>query len=144
MLDVVIDTNLFVRALLRGPITLPLIEAWRARRFRLITSEELIAELVDVVGRPRLREYFSKEDVRELLDLIAEQGTMVSPEEHVTLCRDPKDSVFLDVAIVGDAQYLVTGDDDLKGDEALKTTMREKYGVEIVGVGKFLALLESQ
>lgn len=144
MLSVVIDTDLFVRALLRGPITLPLIEAWCARRFRLVTSEELIAELVDVVSRPRLREYFSKEDVRELLDLIIEQGEVAIPGEHVTLCRDPKDNILLDVAIAGNAQYIVTGDNDLKGDEALKTTMREKYGVEIVGVGKFLALLKSQ
>mgnify|MGYP001130456719 CR=1 FL=1 len=48
-LRVVIDTNLFVRGLLKGPVTLPLIQAWKEQRFQLVTSEKLIAELFEVM-----------------------------------------------------------------------------------------------
>jgi predicted nucleic acid-binding protein len=53
------------------------------------------------------------------------------------------DDIFLDAAIAGRAPYLVTGDDDLKGDQTLKTKMHDEYGVQIMGVREFLAILAS-
>ena len=136
----VVDTNLFVRGLLKGPVTLPLIQAWKEERFKLVTSEALLAELFEVLARPKFRRYFTREDVKELGELIYERAEMVEPSIHVTLCRDPKDDIFLDVAIAGKVPYLVTGDDDLKGDEA-KEKMRNEYGVRIVSVPECLAIL---
>lgn len=63
---VVVDTNLFVRGLLKGPHTLPLIQAWKEERFTLVTSEALLAELFEVLARPRFRPYFTREDIEEL------------------------------------------------------------------------------
>jgi putative PIN family toxin of toxin-antitoxin system len=143
MPDVVVDTNVFVRGLLRSAVVVPLINAWKANRFRLLTSEELLQELVEVLARPKLRKYFQEEQVKELLLLISEQGKVVEPLQHVNFCRDPKDNIFLDVAIAGQADYLVTEDNDLKDDEDLKTTMRDEYGVEIVDVLEFMAALGS-
>ena len=121
MPDVVVDTNVFIRGLLRSAVVVPLINAWKANRFRLLTLEELLPELVEVLARPKLRKYFQEEQVKELLLLIYEQGKVVEPSEHVNFCRDPKDNIFLDVAIAGQADYLVTEDDDLRGDEELKS-----------------------
>jgi len=143
MPDVVVDTNVFVRGLLRSAVVVPLINAWKANRFRLLTSEGLLQELVEVLARPKLRKYFQEEQVKELLLLISEQGKAVEPSQHVSFCRDPKDNIFLDVAIAGQADYLVTEDDDLKDDEELKTRMRDEYGVEIVDVLEFMAALGS-
>mgnify|MGYP001773618900 CR=1 FL=1 len=142
-LRAVVDTNLFVRGLLKGPTTMPLIEAWKDGRFILVTSEELLAELFGVLARPKFRRYFTREDIEELGRLIYERAEMVKPSVHVTLCRDPKDDIFLNVAISGRVPYLVTGDNDLKGDEELKVTMRERYGVHIVSVPEFLAILSA-
>lgn len=141
MLKAVIDTNLFVRGLLKGPITLPLIQAWKAQLFQLVTSEPLLAELFEVLARPKFTRYFTPDDVRELGDLIYERAEVVEPTLHVTLCRDPKDDVFLDAAIAGQVQYLVTGDDDLKGDKTLTAEIKQIYGIQIVGVPEFLACL---
>jgi len=143
MPKVVIDTNLFVRGLLRGPATIPLMQAWKEQRFKLVTSEKLMAELFEVLARPKFSRYFTTDDVRELGELIYEQAEIVEPTVHVALCRDPKDDIFLDVAIAGKVHYLVTGDDDLKGDQTLKAKMREEYGVQIMGVPEFLAVLMS-
>jgi len=122
---VVVDTNLFVRGLLKGPVTMPFIQAWKDQRFKLVTSDKLLAELFEVLARPKFKRYFTMEDVRELGELIYEMAEMVEPTVHVTLCRDPKDDIFLDVAIAGRVPYLVTGDDDLKGDQTLKAKMND-------------------
>lgn len=53
MPKVVIDTNLFVRGLLKGPVTMPLMQAWKEHRFKLVTSEKLMAELFEVLARPK-------------------------------------------------------------------------------------------
>jgi len=139
----VIDTNLFVRGLLKGPATMPLMQAWKEHRFKLVTSEKLVAELFEVLARPKFHRYFTRDDVWELSELIYELSEMVEPTVHVALCRDPKDDIFLDAAIAGRAHYLVTGDDDLKGDQVLKAKMRDEYDVQIVGVSEFLAVLAS-
>jgi len=139
----VIDTNLFVSGLLKGRVTVQLMQAWKDQRFKLVTSEKLMAELFEVLARPKFHRYFTRDDVQELGDLIYEQAEIVEPTVHVTLCRDPKDDIFLDVAIAGEVPYLVTGDDDLKGDEILKTRMHDEYGVQIMGLPEFLDILAS-
>lgn len=143
MLRAVIDTNLFVRGLLKGPVTTPLIEAWKAGRFTLVTSERLVAELFQVLARPKFQQYVTRGDIRELGELIYDRAEMIEPSVHVKLCRDPKDDIFLDVAIAARAFCLVTGDDDLKGDQSLKNKMRDEYGIQIMGVPEFLAFLAS-
>lgn len=140
----VVDTNLFVRGLLKGPVTLPLIQAWKAQRFQLVTSESMLVELFEVLARPKFARYFTQGDTRELGDLIYERAEVVEPRVHVTLCRDPKDNIFLDAAIASQAQYLVTGDDDLRGDETLIATMAQMYGVKVVNVPDFLEQLKSK
>jgi predicted nucleic acid-binding protein len=35
------------------------------------------------------------------------------PQEEITACRDPSDNKFLEVAVAGEADLIVSGDDDL-------------------------------
>lgn len=139
---VVVDTNLFVRGLMQGRVTAPLIQAWRNGRFTLVTSETLMAELAAVLTRPKFRKYFALSEITELLELITEQGEIVESAECLAWCRDPKDNVFLDVAVAGQAAYLVTGDNDLKDDPALKIKMQNAYNVKIVSAPEFMLILE--
>jgi putative PIN family toxin of toxin-antitoxin system len=142
-LKVVIDTNLFVRGLLKGKITLPLIEAWVNDAFVLVTAEELIEELAEVVTRPRLRAYIPKGDSDKLIELIYRKAIVVKPSERPPLCRDPDDYPVLGSAIAGQANFIVTGDDDLKDDRRLKREMAA-FGVQIMSAPEFLALLETR
>lgn len=113
MLKAVVDTNLFVRGLLKGETVLPLIEALKDGKFQLVTSSALIAELIDVLGRDRLRKYFAFEDIKELLDLIDSQGVIIEPNRKITACRDAKDNIVLECAVAGGADYIITADQDL-------------------------------
>ena len=142
-LKVVLDTNLFVSGLLKGKVTSLLIESWVNDAFVLVTSEELIEELAEVVARPRLRAYIPKGDADKLIELIYCKAIVVKPSERPPLCRDPDDYAVLGSAIAGQADFIVTGDDDLKDDPRLKREMTA-FGVRIMSVPEFLIVVRNK
>ena len=141
MLKIVVDTNIWIRCLLRGRITLPILEAWRAGRFQVIASESLLAELAETWQRPRLRKYIADQDALDLLDELRWSAVLVEPTADAPDCRDPKDGLFLTTAIDGAADAIVSGDADLRADDRLRSEMAA-HGVEIWGVETLLARLE--
>ncbi len=140
-----IDTNVWVSALL-NPNGHPaqLIEAWRTGRFNVIPSLALLDELADVLSRPRIRRKYqlAPETIAAYLLLISERAAQVDPPGQLQLCRDPDDDVVLETAILGKAGYLVSRDDDLKGDTDLVEQMR-RQGIEVLSVQRFLAVLDA-
>lgn len=137
MLRIVVDTNLWIRALLGGPVTFPILEAWQARRFTVVVSQPLIDELNDVWQRPRLRRRIDAEDAERLLEQLYLRGEMVDLTTVPPRCRDPQDHPVLATAIDGHAEAIVTGDDDLRADEELRTAMNQ-YDVALWGVDSLL------
>lgn len=91
MKRVVIDTSIWIRILLAGPITQPVLEAWKAGRFRVVFSELLLAELEEVSGRPRLRGRIPHDRAHQLLRQLRFRGEQVTPTTTPPRCRDPKD-----------------------------------------------------
>ncbi len=65
---IVVDTNLWIRALLGGPRSLPLLEAWRAGKFLVLISRPLLDELESVAQRPRLRPRLEAAQAETLLE----------------------------------------------------------------------------
>ena len=111
MLKVVVDTNVLVSALLGSPAASALIGAFAAGRFRGVLSPALLAELTEVLARPRLR--LDAHAVVEILELLTVRSQMVSPVVSLESCRDPKDNMLLECALAGSADVIVTGDTDL-------------------------------
>ena len=109
----VIDTNVFVSALLRPNGT-----PWRAvvaaaRRGTLIFTPETHAELFDVLGRPSLAANMSAAARGELILALTRAMSMVASVEKISRCRAPRDDKFLEAAVSGSASAIVTGDADL-------------------------------
>lgn len=141
---VLIDTNLLVRMVTGTPISSsssPLYRLWRAGRLELLISPTLLDELAEVLERPRLRRYLRPGAAEVFLPLLRAEATVITPTVHITLCRDPKDDILLEVAATGQADYLVSADQDLTGDSYLKTTMQAQYGIKVVTVSEFLVAL---
>ena len=109
---VVIDTNIWISFLI-GKTLAGLSEAIISDKIKILFSEELIDELIEVLQRPKFEKYFSREDVAELISLIHLKTEHVEITEHFMECRDPKDNFLLDLCVSGNADYLITGDDDL-------------------------------
>lgn len=87
MLRIVVDTNLWIRALLGGPITFPILEAWQARRFTVVVSQPQIDELDDVWQRPRLRRRIDVGDAERLRSGNPELQGCGPPTAHVKHVR---------------------------------------------------------
>lgn len=137
---VVVDTNLWIRVLLGGPATLPVLEAWQAGEFIVLISQPLLDELEEVSRRPRLRARIDAEQASVLLEQLRWRGEWVEATAVPPRCRDPKDHPVLATAISGQADTIVSGDGDLRADDELRQQMLE-YGVKIVGVMTPLAEL---
>ncbi|WP_237218303.1 putative toxin-antitoxin system toxin component, PIN family [Rugosibacter aromaticivorans] len=112
---VVIDTNLVLSALVfaQGRLA-PLRHAWQGARCQPLVSSVTAAELIRVLAYPKFK--LSAEDRQELLaDYLPCCITVRMPAKlpATPVCRDPFDLPFLQLAIAGKAEYLVTGDQDL-------------------------------
>jgi putative PIN family toxin of toxin-antitoxin system len=114
-LRVVFDTNVLVSALLfPGGRLSALRGLWQSGKILPLMSSQTIAELATVLSYPKFR--LASEDRDELLADYVPFGTVVKPWKRVPRlpeCRDPFDRMFLELAVVGKARWLVTGDKDL-------------------------------
>lgn len=141
MLRIVVDTNIWIRILLGGTVTLPILQALREDKFQCLISHPLIEELKIVSERPRLKKHINPLDAEELLELLLWKSTLVEVKTIPPHCRDPKDQPVLATAIDGKADGIVTGDDDLRADEELRDMMG-KHNIKIWGVQSFFDALE--
>lgn len=142
MLRIVVDTNLWIRILLRGRATLPILTAWQADQFQLITSQPLLDEYEAVWQRPRLRRFIDEQQAQRLYRQMRARSDLVVLKTVPPGCRDPKDHPVLATAIDGRADAIVTGDDDLRADDALRSAMAG-YGVQLWGVQSLLDALRN-
>jgi len=95
------------------------------------------AELLDVLNRPFLRTRYkaiTDNTVGQIIQ-IYDAATRVEVEEIPAVSRDKKDDIFLATALAGDADFIVTEDQDL-----LVLTPYE--GIRIVNALDFLRILE--
>lgn len=109
---IIIDTNLWISYLItKGYKRLDkLIYSDQAR---LIFSQELIDEFIEVAKRPKFIKFFSTDDVTRLLEVFDTFGDLVKIKSNITVCRDLKDNFLLSLAIDSQADFLLTGDNDL-------------------------------
>src|SRR5579872_3258286 len=109
----VIDTNVFVSAILL-PLSAPRQAVDRSLdRGLLLFSEATMGELAEVLSRKKLDRYVSRQERKNLLRQLSGIAEFVPIVSRVRECRDPKDDKFLEVALNGRADVIVTGDTDL-------------------------------
>ena len=109
---VVLDTNVVVSALLfdRGRVAW-LRESWRAGRFQPLVSEATTQELIRVLAYPKFA--LNRQDIEALLaDFLPYAATIAvrRTAPDTPRCSDADDQMFVDLAVAGRADALVTGD----------------------------------
>ena len=109
----VLDTNVIVSALLFNN-SVPGRAFTRALNHgTILISEALVRELSCVFARDRFDRYVTREERDELLESLIQESDPIEITEAVQACRDPKDDRVLELAVNGNATYIVTGDVDL-------------------------------
>jgi hypothetical protein len=79
----------------------------------LLVSIETIDELNEVLGRADFAKYVTEDERLEFLAVLLREAKLIEVAEHVGECRDPRDNKFLELAISGQADCIVSGDQDL-------------------------------
>ncbi|MDI6757928.1 MAG: putative toxin-antitoxin system toxin component, PIN family [Endomicrobiia bacterium] len=122
MKNIVVDTNVFISALLKSRDCSEVLEALKRGRFNLVISEKLREEILEVASNPKFG--FSEFDKSELRELLAEKSAPpLAPEEKISVCRDAKDDMLLECAVTGRADFIVTGDKDLLSLKTFRKTL---------------------
>ena len=136
-----IDTNVWVSALI-NPHGFPAKtrDAWLAGRYRIVVSKPLLEELEDVLHRSRIQQRFgvTEAQAEELLLLITEKAIPVEISGELHLCRDVRDDMLLETAIVSGAKYIVSRDEDITRDSELVEEL-EKRHIRAMTISRFLA-----
>src|SRR5713226_2538466 len=125
----VIDTNVFVSGLISGTGSPPhILRAIQNKRVIHLVSDPIVEEYLRVLDYPRIRRFKKITDafVADIAAYLVYQTERVELRSRIRLSRDPADDVFLETAVDGSANLLVTGDKtDL-------LSLREIEGIPII------------
>ena len=84
-----------------------------------------------VLAREKFNRYVTLEEREAFLEALVRESQLVEITEKVQACRDPKDDQILELAVSGNASFVVTGDDDL-------LVLNPFHGIPIVTAGVLL------
>ncbi len=132
---IVVDVNIIISALL-FPQSKPDLALQKAQDSGdILMSSAIWTELEKVIVRPKFNRYIELENrqkfLREFYNTII---PVIEINETITLCRDSKDNKYLELAISGQAQYIITGDSDL-------LILNPFRGIKILNSDEFLSLI---
>lgn len=135
---VVLDTGVLIAALITSDTPPDLVyQAWRKKRFELVTSEWQLAEFRRVSRHPKLRRFLRPSEAGNLVNGLRQRALVIKRLPEVELSPDPNDNPLLATALAGKADFLVTG--DKRGLLALKKVERTR----ILTARQFLKTLAS-
>lgn len=138
MFRVVIDTNILISAVIRPLGTVGLVlRHLRDGHYKLLYSEPILTEIVDVLNRPTIRNKYgvTQADIETIVGLVLLRGEVIIPKRRITICRDPKDNMILEAAADGFADMIISGDQDL-------LSIGDFEGIAILTPAEFISHLD--
>jgi hypothetical protein len=140
MIRAVLDANVIVSAVLTSAgIPAQILDAWRTERFTLLVSSPILEEVARVLEYPRIARlhHWPRAKIRGFVAELAYLGIVTPGEITLNIVRnDPADNRYLECAVEGAADYLVSGDQDL-------LDLHEHGGIRIVSPKTFFEVLRA-
>lgn len=132
---IVIDTNVFISAILfRGP-TSRLVSLWQKNAVSVLMSSEVLKEYAKALGYPKFK--LTKSDTRGILEqelLPYVYPLKIKRSLHI-ITEDPSDNKFLELAVTGKADFILSGDKHL-------LDLNNFRGIKIISPAEFFALFK--
>ncbi|MDQ3656136.1 MAG: putative toxin-antitoxin system toxin component, PIN family, partial [Chloroflexota bacterium] len=136
----VLDTNVLASGFVgfanaeRAPARL--LHLWRAQRFELVISAEILTELLNTFADPYFHRRLTSEQIESAQFMLHNEATTASLTLQVDgVATHPEDDLVLALALSAGADYLVSGDKQLQ-------RIGRHQGISVVSPRQFLALLE--
>ncbi len=99
----------------------------------ILLSVPVLLELNEVLTRKKFRKYLLENERKDFLASLAREAELKEIEEKIRVCRDPKDDKYLELAVNGKAEFIITGDNDL-------LVLNPFRSIKIITPVQFLAL----
>jgi uncharacterized protein len=135
-MKVVLDTNIFISGIFWSGDSEKIIYAWGNEEFEIITSSEIIREIVET-----LMDFKIQLPINILLlwiSILSMKSLIVEPQEKINIVKDdPDDDKFIEAAISGKADYIITQDKHL-----LK--IKEFREIKILTPRDFLGIIKKE
>ena len=132
---IVIDTNILISAALSPDGTARKALDKVYQQFKIAQSEETYQELSIRIYKPKFDKYISNTERQDFLEVVKKYSQFIEIKSQINICRDADDHKFLDLAKDSNAEFLITGDQDLL---SLKTLA--EYQNQIITPREFLTL----
>jgi len=133
----VLDTSVFISALLFHGPTRRLVSLWQGDEIVFLVSSAVLKEYLRVLSYPKFR--LEKDEIKSLIEV--EVMPFIEPVKVRTrlsvINTDPSDNKFLELAVDGKADAVVSSDTHL-------LEIKAYGGIEIVRVADFLGRLRSR
>ena len=133
-MKIILDTNIWISFVI-GKRLNEVERILKSSYIEVFVCEKLIREVNDTLLKPKLRKYVSAERKYVLLNYMAACSLTLVYEQTIR-SRDANDDYLLDLAQLIDADYLITGDNDL-------LVLQQHYQTKIINFNDFLTIFNS-
>lgn len=127
----ILDTNILVSAFVFKSETANIVVRHAAKKHTLFFSESTFKELKSTLLKPKFSAFVELQTIRNFILNLVRIGEFIEPTEKIIVCRDPRDNKFLELALAGNVDCIVTGDKDL-------LVLNPFRGIKIISPGDFL------
>lgn len=129
----VLDTNVFISGIFWNGSSRRALEHWKDGKYALVASLSTVLEIETVLKDFKI--LLPEDIISAWIDLIVGNSIIVEPSEKINeVSEDPEDNMFLEAAVAGNAEYIVSQDNHL-----LK--IKEFRGIKIVKPEEFNKML---
>ena len=113
-MKIVFDSNVLVSAVIL-PNTVPAssFDTILDKGYHFLISKPVFNEITDILMRTKFDRYISQEKRITFLEVFLNHSISIDTTSKILDCRDPKDNKYLELAIDGKADAIITGDSDL-------------------------------
>lgn len=138
MLSVILDVNVLISALITKGKPRELWLKGVIKEFNLVSSNEILADFIRVVSRPKFKPYVKSKDLEDFLKAFHANTSFVEVKSKLKVVReDPDDDIILAAAYDGKVRHVISGDKHL-------LDLREFRRIRIVTVDEMLKILKAR
>ncbi len=133
MVKVVLDSNIYISGIIFGGNPRKIIDLIIEGKIRLCISSDILIEIKEVLERDKFG--FSSDITQQIIFEIESLSECLTPrKKHSVVKKDADDNIIIDCAIEANADYIITGDDDL-------LSLKEYKKIKILSPVEFLRLI---
>jgi uncharacterized protein len=136
MLRAVLDTNILVSAIISDGKARDLLKKGIANKYRIVTSDLILKELVTVLCRPKFKT--CTDETNRIAVALRKTADVVDVKTKIEAVKeDPKDNMIIETALDGEAKIIVTGDNHL-------LALKQFGAIKIITIEEMLTCLKEE